>query len=121
MSLLSDVLSDMSTRFSAQNLMWRCPHAADAARIYGDFRAVGLEYGRAFQTLAQGWASALSGTAIASLRPRRKACLEGTLLHPADLDGALQASILMERERSSETSVGAACASTAIRRSSTSW
>ena len=65
-------------------------HAWDPKALYNDFSTVGLQYGPAYQTLAQAWNGA---DALARLQAR--ATNEGTQVHPADLDDALCTSALI--------------------------
>merc|ERR1711938_317994 len=71
----------------------RCATAVDAGAFYSALAAVGLAYGPAFRTVEAAWA----GDGEAASRLRRRAALQGTQVHPADLDGALQASSLLAR------------------------
>merc|ERR1711938_191244 len=71
----------------------RCATAAYAGAFYSALAAVGLAYGPAFRTVEAAWA----GDGEAASRLRRRAALQGTQVHPADLDGALQASSLLAR------------------------
>ena len=60
-------------------------HAVDVEALYDRFYAVGLQYAPGYRTLVRAWGSA--GDALAHLRAR--STLEGTQVHPADLDDAL--------------------------------
>ena len=79
--------SDAHSRQPAPSwLRSRVSHPTRGSSLYDMFWSVGLEYGPAHRTLDVAWASA--GAAIGRLRGRRE--WQGTQLHPADLDGALQ-------------------------------
>ena len=54
-----------------------------------------LQYGPAFRQLQQAWA-ARGDEAVSSLHARQPSAAEGTRVHPADLDGALQLTVLLE-------------------------
>ena len=70
-----------------------CSAAADSSQFYMLYHSIGLEYGPAYRPIQQAWRSELrSRSATGMLRTR--SLLSGTLLHPADLDGALQLSML---------------------------
>lgn len=60
----------------------------DVPKMYRALGQTGLDYGRRYRTLAAAWASAEQGLAFGALRKRTD--MEGTQLHPADVDGALQ-------------------------------
>ena len=64
--------------------------AMDGTALYGMFWSAGLEYGPAHRTLEAAWISRAAATrhALGRLRVRRE--WQGTQVHPADLDGALQ-------------------------------
>ena len=68
----------------------RCDGESDPSALYSAFAAVGLQYGPAFRTVEAAWAGGSEATA----RLRRRTVLAGTHVHPADLDGALQVSLL---------------------------
>ena len=68
----------------------RCCNVADTSTLYAAFSAVGLQYGPAFRALEAAWECGSEATA----RLRRRSSLAGTQVHPADLDGALQVSLL---------------------------
>jgi hypothetical protein len=75
------------------------PSAADAveesdvAALYSAFHGVGLQYGPAFRPLLKMWAAKDRNEAKATLRSRWRR--QDTLVHPADLDGALQLTVLL--------------------------
>ena len=84
-----------------------------SAALYASFGASGLEYGAAHRTLEVAWAARGGGagaTALARLRRRRDR--QGTRVHPADLDGALQLPLVLVRAGAAQTwlpfAVGAA-------------
>lgn len=58
--------------------------------LYQGYHKIGLEYGPSYRTLLHAWGS---GAASAS-QLRTRASWQGTQVHPADLDGALQLSAL---------------------------
>jgi len=72
----------------------RCDRSCSLASQYAGFHVVGLQYGPAYRLLKRAWAGAQhdgSGSwrgAVAQLRRRRDSA--GVLVHPAELDGALQ-------------------------------
>ena len=66
-------------------------HAVSVAALYDAFDAAGLQYGPGYRALLQAWGGGDGGAASARLRARRSA-RDGTVVHPADLDGALQLS-----------------------------
>ena len=74
--------------------------ASHAAALYDGFDAVGLQYGPRYRTLTQVWGAA---TGILS-RLRTRSMLEGTAVHPSDLDDALCSSAaIIPRENGGET------------------
>ena len=90
-----------------------CGAAVSAADLYSAFRGMGLEYGPAYRTLAGMWASPASGAAVGQLRRRRR--LQGTSVHPADLDGALQLTALLATGAASEVRLPFSVESAALR------
>ncbi|MDC0525689.1 polyketide synthase dehydratase domain-containing protein [bacterium] len=60
-------------------------HAADVGALYDGFDTVGLQYGPGYRTLTNAW----GGVSDALARLRARSTLEGTQVHPADLDDAL--------------------------------
>jgi acyl transferase domain-containing protein len=68
----------------------RGAHAILAPRLYEGFHAIGLHYGPAYRAILQGWGCCSRQTATSRLRHRSDR--QGMLVHPADLDGALQLS-----------------------------
>merc|ERR1712185_658509 len=76
---------------AAARLRTRLAAALCPAAAYASLRSSGLEYGRSFRVLEAAWA----GAAAASALLHRRRYGEGTLVHPADLDGALQLSALL--------------------------
>jgi acyl transferase domain-containing protein len=71
----------------------RCVQTAACSALYGAFHVAGLQYGPAFQTLEQAWtACGEQGKRVveAAARLRPRTVRQGSLVHPADLDGALQ-------------------------------
>ena len=83
----------------------RCDSAAVAGTLYALFRRVGLEYGPAYRTLEMVLAAAMVRAGEAGARLRRRAEWQGARVHPADLDGALQLSVVLagSGEASGET------------------
>ena len=81
-----------STRWAEYALVRsrRCERAADVVALYDGFDAVGLQYGPGYRTLVQAWFNVASSSA----RLRSRSALEGTQVHPADLDDALCVSSL---------------------------
>jgi acyl transferase domain-containing protein len=67
----------------------RCARSLDGGLMYDGFFAAGSQYGPAFRTLDDAW-NASSGPAFATSRLTRRLAHQGTHVHPADLDGALQ-------------------------------
>jgi acyl transferase domain-containing protein len=67
--------------------------AANVGTLYDSFDAVGLQYGPGYRTLAQAWGGA--NKSAARLRKRVK-IMGGAHVHPADLDGSLHASAVMD-------------------------
>ena len=65
-----------------------CVKAADTAAFYASFYDGGLQYGPAYRRVEELWVSESGAEATARLR--RRTDLQQTLVHPADLDGALQ-------------------------------
>ena len=64
-----------------------CTYALEAASVYKSFRTMGLQYGPDYRTLQEVWVGG-GGAGVSQLR--RRASQQGTQVHPADLDGALQ-------------------------------
>ena len=77
-----------------------CTRSAHMEQTYDDYYRCGLQYGPSYRTLAIGWGGA-SATSVARLRARQK--LEGTQVHPADLDDACCTSGAIVIGRGSET------------------
>ena len=73
--------------------------ASDVAALYDGFDAVGLQYGPGYRTLTQVW----GGAANALSRLRTRATLEGTVVHPSDLDDALCTSAVIASGGDGET------------------
>jgi NADPH:quinone reductase-like Zn-dependent oxidoreductase/3-oxoacyl-(acyl-carrier-protein) synthase len=63
-------------------------YAAELGPVYDSFYAAGLQYGPGYRALLRAWAG--ENAAVARLRARTQR--NGTAVHPADLDGALQLS-----------------------------
>ena len=63
-----------------------CPHTAVVRALYDMFHSIGLEYGPGYRTLSHLWGGR-DNAAAARLRVRSQ--LQGTQMHPADLDDAL--------------------------------
>jgi acyl transferase domain-containing protein len=73
--------------------------ASDAATLYDGYNAVGLQYGPGYRTLTQVWPSGRCGAA----RLRVRLTLQGTQVHPADLDDATcLGAVLAQRSGGSE-------------------
>jgi hypothetical protein len=68
-----------------------CERLAHVGSLYTGFDAAGLRYGPGYRTLVQAWV----GGADALARLRARWTLEGTAVHPADLDDALCLSALI--------------------------
>ena len=67
-------------------------HAVSVAALYDAFDAAGLQYGPGYRALFHAWGpGGDGGVASARLRARRSA-RDGTVVDPAELDGALQLS-----------------------------
>ena len=66
-------------------------HAVSVAALYDAFDAAGLQYGPGYRALLHAWGGGDGGAASARMRARRSA-RDGTVVHPAELDGALQLS-----------------------------
>ena len=73
-------------------------HAVGVAALYDAFDAAGLQYGPGYRALLHAWGGGEGGAASARLRARRSA-RDGTAVHPADLDGALQLSAVSASSR----------------------
>jgi len=73
----------------------------DTSQLYAKFLSIGLEYGPTFRTLRAAWVPSAAGVAMADLV--RYSSLQGTSVHPADLDGALQLTALLSPEFVNET------------------
>ena len=69
-------------------LRGRSPQPTDASSAYISFARIGLEYGAGHRTLVSVWSSSSFEHAVGRLRDRAES--QGTMVHPADLDGALQ-------------------------------
>ena len=83
-------------RKGEQFLLARCPtctRAVEIGSLYDNYFAVGLQYGPEYRTLKNGWATVQA----AVVRLRARAARHGTVVHPADLDDALCATMLLER------------------------
>lgn len=63
------------------------------ATLYDHFHAIGLHYGPAYRMIVQAWQC--NARRAATSRLRRRGDWQGTSVHPADLDGALQLSSTM--------------------------
>ena len=63
-----------------------CPRTAEVGALYHMFHSLGLEYGPGYRTLSHLWGGR-DNAAAARLRVRTQ--LQGTQVHPADLDDAL--------------------------------
>ena len=63
-----------------------CPRTAEAGALYHMFHSMGLEYGPGYRTLSHLWGGR-DNAAAARLHVRTQ--LQGTQVHPADLDDAL--------------------------------
>jgi acyl transferase domain-containing protein/NADPH:quinone reductase-like Zn-dependent oxidoreductase/acyl carrier protein len=70
-----------------------CASTADVGSLYAGFRSMGLEYGPGYRMLARTWAGRAMDGAVGRLQRRTRR--DGTLVHPADLDGALQLTALL--------------------------
>ena len=78
-----------------------CPRTAEVDALYDMFHSIGLEYGPGYRTLSHLWGGR-DNAAAARLRVRTQ--LQGTQVHPADLDDALCLSALTSGgDGSSET------------------
>ena len=67
-------------------------HAMELTGLYDEFHSIGLQYGPSHRRLQQAWCLD-GGEATSQLRLRQ--ARQGTEVHPGDLDGALQLSILI--------------------------
>ena len=76
---------------AAARLRTRLAAALCPAAAYASLRSSRLEYGRSFRVLEAAWAGAAAAPALLHRRRRHT----HTLVHPADLDGALQLSALL--------------------------
>ena len=72
--------------------------AADVGALYRGFDAVGLQYGPRYRTLVQAWGA----TSRVLARLRARSTLEGTRVHPADLDDSICASAISRSSGGSE-------------------
>jgi acyl transferase domain-containing protein len=68
-----------------------CPRTAEVGTMYHMFHSIGLEYGPGYRTLSHLWGGR-GNAAAARLHVRTQ--LQGTQVHPADLDDALCLSAL---------------------------
>jgi len=68
-----------------------CARAACVRTTYDFFDAVGLQYGPDYRTLERAW----GGASDACARLRGRVTRQGTMVHPADLDDALCASVIV--------------------------
>mmetsp|Transcript_7915 Transcript_7915/g.23738 ORF Transcript_7915/g.23738 Transcript_7915/m.23738 type:complete len:1045 (-) Transcript_7915:2935-6069(-) len=69
--------------------------ALDVFVLYRLLRNSGLEFGREYRALAACWACEQSAVVVGSLHRRLDS--EGTLIHPADLEGAMQLTAFFDR------------------------
>ena len=69
----------------------QCMHAVDAAALYMEVHHTGLQYGPGYRVLDRVWGDGSFLISRVSVRPRARGSVE---VHPADLDGALQLSIV---------------------------
>jgi acyl transferase domain-containing protein/acyl carrier protein len=77
-----------------------CAAAVAVAFIYSGFRSVGLQYGPHFRMLATAYATQ-AGAGLGRLHRRTRR--EGTRVHPADLDAALQLTAVLADGAANET------------------
>ena len=75
-----------------------CVHASDCGALYDTFDALGLQYGPSYRTLRLMW----DGDAAVVSRLKTRSTLDGTGVHPADLDDALCSSALIGAQRVGE-------------------
>ena len=69
----------------------RCVRAVGVRALYDGLHAMGLQYGPAYRMLTQTWASSfMYAPALAVGQLRARCAQQGTSVHPADLDSALQ-------------------------------
>jgi acyl transferase domain-containing protein/thioesterase domain-containing protein len=92
-SVGTTLVGDEPHQLCAQVFKELCAAAVDVASIYSGFRSVGLEYGPKFRMLATAYASIQTGAGMGGLLRRTRR--EGTRVHPADLDAALQLTALL--------------------------
>ena len=78
-----------------------CTDTVDAARIYVAFVSVGLEYGPCYRLIREAWRNGDHGVALGKLCKRTRR--QGTQVHPADLDAALQLTSLVTGSSTGET------------------
>ena len=107
---ISDVKSIASRRvrlLDVQILASKCTRALHSATLYHALRLAGLEYGQQFRAVEQIWchfsgilAALPTQSAFACLRARRSH--QGTMLHPADLDGGLHIGAVLSRDNNLE-------------------
>ena len=76
-------------------------HTTEITAFYDSFHRIGLQYGPSYRPLLEVWAC--DGRATAQLFARTD--LQGTQVHPADLDGALQLSVRAESAQHVDKSV----------------
>jgi NADPH:quinone reductase-like Zn-dependent oxidoreductase/3-oxoacyl-(acyl-carrier-protein) synthase/NAD(P)-dependent dehydrogenase (short-subunit alcohol dehydrogenase family)/SAM-dependent methyltransferase/acyl carrier protein len=89
-----------------------CVAAVNVASIYFGFRSIGIEYGPQFRKLAKGYLSSQTGAGVGRLHRRTR--LEGTRVHPADLDAALQLTALIADGPARETRLPFSMATAAL-------
>ena len=78
--------------FTLISMSSNCTEQIDTKLGYEAFDHAGLNYGPAFRPLQHAWKAPVGAASMSYLRPR--VLRQGTQIHPADLDGALQLSAL---------------------------
>ena len=86
---------------------------AGVCYIYDEFYRVGLQYGPAFRALRHAWVAGDRCQSVAQMAQRTH--LQGTHVHPADLDGSLQLTVLIAQNSKGETRVPFAIDTTFMR------
>ena len=64
------------------------------AALHDAFAAAGLQYGPGYRALLHAWGGGGDGTAASARLRACRSARDGTTVHPAELDGALQLSMV---------------------------
>ena len=98
---LTAVKQPCAAASSLTEMRRRCPEHVSLELFYGLMDQTGLNYGPAFRAVDSVWVASDQNSRVATLRARK--FHRGTLIHPADLDGALQLSIVNFAPESART------------------